>query len=66
MVKEVPKCLEAKNLPAEFQPLRTELTHFQGRDSVELISQVTLLKSSPKAKGFLIIISSVSKLIHLL
>jgi len=66
VVKEVLKCLEVHNLPAEVQPSRTELTHFQGRESVELISQVTLLKSSPKGKGFLIIISSVSKLIHLL
>jgi hypothetical protein len=58
--------LEAKNLPAEVQPLCTELKRFQGRESNELISQVTLLKSSPKGKGFLIISSSVSKLIHLL
>jgi hypothetical protein len=57
--------LEAQNLPAEVQPLRKELTRFQDRESNGLISQVTLLKSSPKGKGFLII-SSVSKLIHLL
>jgi hypothetical protein len=58
--------LEAQNLPAEVQPLLTELMRFQGRESDELISQVTLLKSSPKGKGFPIIRSSVSKLIHLL
>jgi len=66
VVQEIQKCLEAQNLPAEVQPLHTELICLEGRESNELISQVTLLKSSPKGKGFLFIRSSVSKVIHLL
>jgi hypothetical protein len=48
MVKEVQKCLEAPDLPAEVNALRTELIRnlwkrFQGWENNELISQATLL-----------------------
>ena len=57
MVKEVQKCLEAPDLPAEVHALGTELIRnlrkrFQGWENNELISQATLLDPRFKRQGF--------------
>jgi hypothetical protein len=57
MVKEVQKCLEAPDLPAEVHASGTELIRnlqerFQGWENNELISQATLLDTQFKRQGF--------------
>jgi hypothetical protein len=57
VVKEVQKCLEALDLPAEVHALGTELIRnlrkrFQGWENNELISQATLLDPRFKRQGF--------------
>jgi hypothetical protein len=57
MVKEVQKCLEAPDFPAEVYALGTELIrnlqkHFQGWENNEPISQATLLDPRLKRRGF--------------
>jgi hypothetical protein len=57
MEKEVQKCLEAPDLPAEVHALGTELIgnlrkHFQDWENNELISLATLLDPQFKRQGF--------------
>jgi hypothetical protein len=57
MVREVQKCLEAPDLPAEVHALGTELIRnlrkrFQGWENNELIFQATLLDPRFKRQGF--------------
>jgi hypothetical protein len=57
VIKEVQKCLEAPDLPAEVHALGTELIrnlwkHLQGWENNELISQATLLDPQFKRQGF--------------
>jgi hypothetical protein len=57
MVKEVQKCFESPDLPAEVHALGTELIRnlqkrFQGWENNELVSQATLLDPRFKRRVF--------------